>query len=96
MDFSGERLKSAIRETFENRKSKLDVIVAFEPEFSDDSNKERQWTSFLRAKRVDISLGFNEVIAQVEMFLMPIVEGLGQENDFPMTWVCSLCMWKAM
>jgi hypothetical protein len=72
------------------------VIVAFEPEFSDDPNKKRQWTSFLKAKRVDISLGFNEVIAQVEVFLIPIVEALGQENDFSMTWVCSLGMWKAM
>jgi len=96
MDFFGERLLSAISETFENRKAKLDVIVAFESGFSADPDKKRQWTSFLKAKKVGTSLSFNDVITQVEMFLFPIADALRQKNDFHMTWISSLGNWKTM
>lgn len=96
MDFFGERLLSAISETFENRKAKLDVIVAFESGFSADPDKKRQWNSFLKAKKVGTSLSFNDVITQVEMFLFPIAEALRQKNDFHMTWISSLGIWKTM
>ncbi|HAF85475.1 MAG TPA: nucleotidyl transferase AbiEii/AbiGii toxin family protein [Sphaerochaeta sp.] len=96
MDFGGEKLKTAIGETLDNRKTNLDSIVAFELGFSDNPHRKGQWTSFIRAKKVDSTLSLPEVIDQIEMFLHPIVEALRGKTNFQKIWNSSLCLWETI
>lgn len=94
MDFLGETLKTAIKETLDNRKTKMDVIVAFEFGFCDEPYRKGQWTSFTRAKNIDSLLSFPEVITQIEAFLYPIIEALRKKTNFQKKWNSSLFLWE--
>ncbi|MDY0289157.1 MAG: nucleotidyl transferase AbiEii/AbiGii toxin family protein [Sphaerochaeta sp.] len=94
IDFSGETLQAAIRETLDNRKTNLDVIVAFESGFCDDPHRKGQWTSFVKGKNVDSSLNLTEVISQITIFLLPIVHALREETKYQKVWNSSLCLWE--
>ncbi len=93
IQFSGEILKAAIEETFNNRKTALDVIVAFEQGFSEEYHRQKQWNSFIKAKHVDSNLSLTEVIIQIELLLFPIVKALRNNSDFNKVWDYSYCLW---
>ena len=50
-DFSGSEIVNAVRETFKNRHSSLNEIVAFEDGFADDSLRQSRWNAFVKKKK---------------------------------------------
>ncbi len=50
-DFGGSEMVDAVRETFKNRHSSLNEIVAFEDGFADDSLRQSRWNAFVKKKK---------------------------------------------
>ena len=49
-DFNGDEIVEAVRETFENRHSSLNEIVAFEKGFADNPLRQTRWNAFVKKK----------------------------------------------
>lgn len=75
LEFNGQILAQAIKATFERRSTPLPntTPTALTSAFSQDENKQRQWKAFLRKNRLDTEIDLDEVIREIEDFLMPIV-----------------------
>ena len=53
-DFEGRNLADAVRRTFENRGTPVNIEpVALTPEFASDAAKQTQWSGFCRKSRID-------------------------------------------
>ena len=50
-DFNGDEIVEAVRETFENRHSSLNEIVAFEKDFADNPLRQTRWNAFVKKKK---------------------------------------------
>lgn len=86
MIFSIEELWNAIKETFAHRGTSLDDIVAFEPEFTQDTVRQNRWNSFIKKKKAMVKVDFVEAIAQSKRLLMPIVKSINENKDFRLKW----------
>ncbi len=85
-DLDGEELWNAIKETFAHRGTSLDDIVAFEPEFTQDTVRQNRWNSFIKKKKAMVKVDFVEAIAQSKRLLMPIVKSINENKDFRLKW----------
>jgi len=94
-DFKGEILQEAIKETFTNRKTKFDTIVAFEPGFASDPYRKGLWTSFLKAKKIILPLEFDRVVMNIISFLTPIIKAVKAESQFNDNWDHTQKAWGA-
>ena len=55
-DFDGRNLADAVRRTFENRGTPINIEpVALTPEFASDAAKQTQWSGFCRKSRIDFA-----------------------------------------
>lgn len=70
--FEGDVLASAIRNTFDRRKTALPAAapVAMPNEFSADSGKQKQWASFLAKSGLEAP-PLSDAAEQIEAFLSP-------------------------
>lgn len=84
-NLNGSELLEAVKETFQNRKTLFNDIVAFEKEFQNDRRK-KQWESFLKTKKAILKIGIEEVISVVTALLMPIVESIENDKEFLYEW----------
>ena len=85
-DLDGEELRNAIKETFAHRGTSFDDIVAFEPEFTEDTVRQNRWNLFVKKKKAMVKVDFVEVIAQSKRLLMPIVEAIAKSEEFHSQW----------
>jgi len=85
-DFQGDILQEALIETFTNRKTRFEPIIAFEPGFTSDAYRKGMWTSFLKAKKIMMSLDFDHVVMNIKSFLTPIIVAVEAESQFRGTW----------
>lgn len=85
-DLYGEELRNAIKETFAHRGTSFDDIVAFEPEFTEDTVRQNRWDSFIKKKKAMVKVDFREAIEQVKKLLMPIVEATAKSEEFHLQW----------
>ena len=87
-EFEGNILVSAIRNTFDRRKTGLPSAapVAIPNEFSADSGKQKQWASFLAKSGLE-SLPLPEAAQQIEAFLSPPGLAAAQWQSFHARWV---------
>ena len=85
-DLDGEELRNAIKETFAHRGTSFDDIVAFEPEFTEDTVRKNRWNSFIKKKKAMVKVDFVEVIVQSKRLLMPIAESIKENEDFRLKW----------
>ncbi len=87
-EFEGDILASAIRNTFDRRKTALPaaVPVAIPDEFSRDSGKQRQWASFLAKSGLDAP-PLPEVALQIEAFLSSPGLPAARGQSFRARWV---------
>lgn len=87
-EFEGIILASAIRNTFDRRKTALPSAapVAIPDEFSADSGKQRQWASFLAKSGLEAP-PLPEVAQQIEAFLSPAGLAAAQWQSFHARWV---------
>jgi predicted nucleotidyltransferase component of viral defense system len=85
-DFDGRVLAIAISDTFANRKTKLETIVAFENGFSSNPYRKGMWTSFLKSKKILSKWEFDTVIQDLIRFLLPLVEAINKGSMESITW----------
>jgi nucleotidyltransferase AbiEii toxin of type IV toxin-antitoxin system len=87
-NFNGEILAEAVKKTFENRKTPLNLnSVVFDPSFGKDKARNVQWQGFIRkAKLVNAPDSFKEVIAELKIFLVPIASSIDMGQAFTSRW----------
>jgi len=87
-DFDGPVLAQAIRETFHWRQTALLANpVAFSDGFSRDSEKQAQWTAFLRRLRLeDAPTTLRGAIQTIATFLQPVIRALLEGQRFDRRW----------
>lgn len=61
-------------------------IVAFEPEFIEDTVRQNRWNLFIKKKKTMVKVDFRETIEQVKKLLLPIVESINKNEDFCLKW----------
>jgi hypothetical protein len=88
MTFDGTVLTAAVAATFSARRTEIPVnrITAFDPKFSEDPSKRRQWTAFLRQSVLDEGIQFGEVVENIRIFLEPIVVAAAGKKPAPGRW----------
>ena len=86
--FEGDVLASAIRNTFDRRKTELPAAapVAMPNGFSTDSGKQKQWASFLAKSGLEAP-PLPEAAEQIEAFLSPPGLAAAQAQSFHERWV---------
>lgn len=89
-EFDGQTLVEAVRATFKQRGTELPVggmPLAFTPEFYEDENKIKQWTAFCTKNKSYIQeLAFENVIARLTSFLIPVNMSARGERTLNSTW----------
>ncbi len=85
-NLDGNELKNAIIETFSHRGTGFDDIVVFEPNFTQDSVRQGRWKAFIKKKKAILKVEFQEVIDQITKLLLPIVDAIGQKQEFNYQW----------
>ena len=92
--FDGTKLQAAIGETFRNRGTPMEEIVAFEKQFISDSLHNRRWTAFAKKKNTTFDASLEEVIGQIKNFLIPVLESLKIDEIFDLHWEPDDLSWK--
>ena len=88
-DFDGAVLAKAVSETFSHR----GITVPFNPlplsvEFAQDDLKQLQWSAFVRRGNLfDIPYSFAQVVAEITVFLLPVVETVSTGIQFNHRWL---------
>jgi hypothetical protein len=72
-------LREAMLRTFERRQTSLDdVLRLFDPSFTRDAERQRQWQIFLRRIQVDDESTFEDVLNLIQAFIDPIIRGIAE------------------
>ena len=73
MEIEGDLLVEAIKATFERRETALseNSTSIFEPPFTTDENKRKQWLAFLRKNGLDSGMTFEVLMGELREFLVP-------------------------
>lgn len=90
MQFDGEPLVRALRETFERRRTPIpeSLPLALTAEFAEVYGKREQWAAFLRKNGLTSSLSeLDVVISRIATFLEPVL--VAARSDLPLrsSWV---------
>ena len=87
-DFDGRVLATAIRKTFENRRTDIPIQpTVLQDSLAKDPIKETQWRAFIRKARLDNApASFAEAVSAITAFLGPVIAALVAEEDFHKTW----------
>lgn len=88
-DFSGHLLSSAIRATFDRRKTPLPKHEPFalSHDFAHDKAKQNQWKAFSSRTRLSIKPeSLDDAIGLIRIFLLPPTESLAHDNKFTSAW----------
>ena len=86
--FDGDVLRAALAATFDRREiaRPSEVPFALTAEFGSDSQKQTQWTSFMRLVPGTGRPTFSEVVEQLRGFLWPALQAAAEEKVWSMTW----------
>ena len=93
-EFSGKELADALKETFENRHTSMDEIVALEDDFAKDPIRKSRWRSFVKKKKALLPITMEETIETIRVFLLPVVESIRAGKEFKKAWNCTDQMWS--
>ena len=88
--FEGKVLRKALENTFGRRRTTFPASTpfAFTPAFYEDSQKTVQWTAFVKKSKPDIPVGdLSGVIADIAVFLAPVIESLQSNISFEKNWL---------
>ena len=88
-DFDGPTLTTAIRRTFENRKTNVASLpTALTPAFGGDATKQAQWQGFLRKSKLgDAPTALQAVVDALVPFLSPVAGAVERGAPFDERWV---------
>jgi len=86
--FDGRVLTTAIRKTFENRKTDMPTQpTVFQDSFAKNPAKEIQWQAFIRKTKLnDAPASFAETVSTIGIFLKPVIAALVAKEDFYKSW----------
>ena len=87
-------IAEALKETFENRHTSMDEIVAFEDGFADDPIRQSRWKSFVKKKKALLPVTMEETIETIKLFLLPPVECIRAGEKFRRVWNSKDQAWK--
>lgn len=93
-NLEGSVLKEAIEETFRNRGTSFDDIVAFDAEYVSDIINQQRWNAFVKKKKVTHGLSFEDVMRVVISNLRPVTEAIRDKQEFNYNWKCDKLKWK--
>ena len=87
-DFEGRNLADAVRRTFENRGTPVNIEpVALTPEFASDAAKQTQWSGFCRKSRIDSAPEtLQEVCDAIALFIKPVAAAVEAKQPFVDVW----------
>jgi hypothetical protein len=60
--------------------------LAFGADFHQSPNKQAQWKAFLKKSGLTTNSSLEETIRIIREFVMPVVEGIAEENREKKTW----------
>ena len=85
-------MKSAVKETFTNRKTKMTMdTAAFSDVFVNDLVHLARWKSFLKKKKTLVQVTMEEVFTHIKIFAEPL---LTETDDFYSEWDHTSSEWK--
>lgn len=87
--FEGSTLLSAIRATFERRKTPLPeaLPIALSDSFTGDKDKNTQWRAFLKRNLLESSgIELEEIVDDIQYFLSPLINLASDDSGFNKTW----------
>ena len=85
-DFNGDEIVEAVRETFENRQSSLNEIVAFEKGFADNPLRQSRWNAFVKKKKALLPITLQETIVMIQRFMLPVANAVLSNSMFEAIW----------
>ena len=87
-DFNGKTLSTALRNTFDNRKTEIiSNPIVFQESFVSDKGKQKQWQAFIQRTRLtNAPKSFTEVIAVTKTFISPVISTLADKKPFQKNW----------
>jgi len=87
-DFSGAILTQAVSTTFSNRGTQMPVEpVPLSSDMAQNVQKQQQWSAFLRRSRLENdNESFHIIIAEISVFLRPIVQAIVSGSQFSEQW----------
>jgi hypothetical protein len=88
-EFDGSNLSKAIKATFERRGTNIPIEhpIVFTEEFYANPDKQMQWQAFLRTSKLeDANLELQEVINDIEQFLLPPLNVVAGNDSFTKKW----------
>jgi hypothetical protein len=91
-EFEGNILCEALKSTFSRRRTPLPTALPFalSAEFASDTNKQKQWQSFVQRGQLKTAhVSLPDVIAVIGAFLMPPSLAAAAEQGFPKTWTAA-------
>ena len=93
-DFDGGMLSNAIRATFANRSTTVEIVpVGLTPEFSGDAARQLQWAAFRKRGRFpNAPEELGSVVTAVANFAVPVLGALAANTHFRPSLAC----WWAM
>ncbi len=93
-DFAGDELREAVRETFEHRGTGFDDIFAFTDDFLESEIHQSRWKTFLKKKKALVNVELEQVVGVLKMLLLPIVESIVRDVEYPSKWDHTSRSWK--
>lgn len=72
--FSEEALKTALEQTFKNRKTSFDDIAVFEQSFAESPERQKGWNAFIKKKRAMEPISLSSAVDTIKELFAPIVE----------------------
>ncbi|MEA4859676.1 MAG: nucleotidyl transferase AbiEii/AbiGii toxin family protein, partial [Sphaerochaeta sp.] len=82
----GIMLQNAIAETFRQRRTLFQDIVAFTPGYANDRVHSSRWNAFIKRKKAMMLIEFPEAMVKIQEFLLPVVKAIQSEETFSFTW----------
>jgi predicted nucleotidyltransferase component of viral defense system len=87
--FHRDLLCQAIENTFNRRKTEIPIKepLAFTQEFTNDPDKQKQWTAFLKKSNIgELQLKLDDVVAVIKNFIMPLCIASTKNESFNKVW----------
>jgi hypothetical protein len=87
-EFEGGVLAQAIRETFRSRQTTLpQTPAAFSDSFTNDREKQAQWTAFIRRIQIEnVPVSFGDAVQEIKAFLQPVIQAVIDEQPLSKHW----------
>jgi hypothetical protein len=87
--FDGALLVSAVRATFERRRTEIPagLFIALTPAFAEVEGKRAQWAGFVRRNRLTAAPGdLGMVIGAIAAFVGPVLAAAASPDSYPRRW----------